>query len=127
MTRSPQNVELLHDFALGLFLSQELLINRLERDKFCGKSMDGQVDFTKRAFSHHFADFVILCLGLRRATCHEECELDFLVELADMATAGRNVMIRHGRVLTLKALFDHVEQVYGLWHHILRGDKARML
>lgn len=85
VSRPPQDVELLHDLALRLLLRQELLVDRLESDKFASQSMDSQVDFSKRAFSHNFANLVVLGLRLRWRALLEERKLDLLLDLEDVA------------------------------------------
>ena len=79
MTRPPQNVELLHDFALGLLLRQELLVDGLEGDEFVGQTMNCQVNFAKCTLSHHFADLVVLSVRFWGIPCLEEGKSDFLL------------------------------------------------
>ena len=89
VARAPEDVELLHDLALGLLLRQELLVDGLKSDELACKSMDGQVDLSERAFSHHLADLIVLGLSLRRLALFQECKLDLLLDLEYVAGARR--------------------------------------
>ena len=66
VTRSAQNVELLHDLSLGLLLRHELLIYGLQGYKLAGESVDGKINLAESTLAHDFAYLVVLCLSLRR-------------------------------------------------------------